>query len=293
MVRDVGDGWAAWTARRARMRPGRFAYVSQLHPPATGDWVQGDVARVGAKVLGEDDGLTDPRPRVLGRPPADRVGRGRRARRGAAVTGLFRRRTFLRARDLAPRYDVVIVGGGVNGLSLAHNLAAHHGITTWRCWSAPISASGGSGRNTQVVRANYNTPENVPLYKASLGIWRDAVGRARLQPAVLDPGRARPLPHDGLARGRAGQVAAEPRLRRPDRRPHGRGDRAAQPARRSHRRRRAAGARRLLPPAGLVRPPRRRRVGLRGVGDPARRPRARTDGGHRHRRRDGVVPRRA
>jgi sarcosine oxidase subunit beta len=32
--------------------------------------------------------------------------------------------------------------------------------------------SGGSGRNTQVVRANYNTPETVPLYKASLGIWR-------------------------------------------------------------------------------------------------------------------------
>ena len=32
--------------------------------------------------------------------------------------------------------------------------------------------SGGSGRNTQVVRANYNTPETVPLYKASLEIWR-------------------------------------------------------------------------------------------------------------------------
>ncbi len=32
--------------------------------------------------------------------------------------------------------------------------------------------SAGSGRNTQVVRANYNTPETVPLYKASLEIWR-------------------------------------------------------------------------------------------------------------------------
>ena len=37
---------------------------------------------------------------------------------------------------------------------------------------ASYIGSGGSGRNTQVVRANYNTPETVPLYKASLGIWR-------------------------------------------------------------------------------------------------------------------------
>ncbi|MEX2420464.1 MAG: FAD-dependent oxidoreductase, partial [Actinomycetota bacterium] len=32
--------------------------------------------------------------------------------------------------------------------------------------------SGASGRNTQVLRANYNTPENVPLYKASLAMYR-------------------------------------------------------------------------------------------------------------------------
>ena len=32
--------------------------------------------------------------------------------------------------------------------------------------------SGGSGRNTQVIRANYNTPETVPLYKASLDMYR-------------------------------------------------------------------------------------------------------------------------
>ena len=88
------------------------------------------------------------------------------------MTGLFRRRTFLRERDLAPRYDVVIVGGGVNGLSLAHNLAAHHGITSVAVLERAYIGGGGSGRNTQVVRANYNTPENVPLYKASLEIWR-------------------------------------------------------------------------------------------------------------------------
>ena len=88
------------------------------------------------------------------------------------MTGLFRHRTFLERHELRPAYDVVIIGGGVNGLSLAHNLASRHGIDNVAVLDANYIGSGGSGRNTQVVRANYNTPETVPLYKASLGIWR-------------------------------------------------------------------------------------------------------------------------
>ena len=88
------------------------------------------------------------------------------------MTGLLRHRTFLERRELQGAYDVVIIGGGVNGLSLAHNLATRHGITNVAVLDANYIGSGGSGRNTQVVRANYNTPETVPLYKASLGIWR-------------------------------------------------------------------------------------------------------------------------
>ncbi len=56
LVLDVSDGWAAWSlagddAHRA------FSFLSHLDPPSDGAFVQGDVARVAAKVLGERDGL--------------------------------------------------------------------------------------------------------------------------------------------------------------------------------------------------------------------------------------------
>jgi sarcosine oxidase, subunit beta len=88
------------------------------------------------------------------------------------MTGLLRTTTFLRQHGLKPRYDVVIVGGGVNGLSLAYHLAEVHGIRDVAVLERSYIGSGGSGRNTQVLRANYNTPETVPLYKASLEMYR-------------------------------------------------------------------------------------------------------------------------
>ena len=88
------------------------------------------------------------------------------------MTGLLRRREFLSRRELKPRYDVVIVGGGVNGLSLAFHLAEYHGIRDVAVLERAYIGSGGSGRNTQVVRATYNTTETVPLYATSLGMYR-------------------------------------------------------------------------------------------------------------------------
>lgn len=87
------------------------------------------------------------------------------------MSGLFRKRRFHRHPELRSSYDVVIIGGGVNGLSLAHYLAADQGLKRVAVLERSYIGSGGSGRNTQVVRANYNTPETVPLYKESLSMY--------------------------------------------------------------------------------------------------------------------------
>lgn len=57
LVLDVTDGWAAWSLTGADAHRA-FSYLSQLAPPETdgGGFVQGDVARVAAKVLAEPDG---------------------------------------------------------------------------------------------------------------------------------------------------------------------------------------------------------------------------------------------
>jgi len=88
------------------------------------------------------------------------------------VSGLLRGRNFLPLRDMKSSYDVVIIGGGVQGLSTAYYLAAHHGIENVAVLERAYIGAGASGRNTQVVRSNYNTPETIPFYRESLRMYR-------------------------------------------------------------------------------------------------------------------------
>jgi sarcosine oxidase subunit beta len=71
------------------------------------------------------------------------------------------------------RYDVVIIGGGINGLGMAYYLAKDHGITDVAVLEKRYIGSGGSGRNTTIVRANYLTPEGVRFYDESLKLYEN------------------------------------------------------------------------------------------------------------------------
>jgi hypothetical protein len=57
LVLDVSDGWAAWSLRGDDAGHA-FSYLSALDLPTGDGIVQGDVARVAAKVITEDERVT-------------------------------------------------------------------------------------------------------------------------------------------------------------------------------------------------------------------------------------------
>lgn len=82
------------------------------------------------------------------------------------------RRPLLGLRRLALRdaYDAVIIGGGVQGLSLAYNLAKE-GYTNVAVLDKAYLASGASGRNATMVRDSFATPEWIKFFHFSKQVW--------------------------------------------------------------------------------------------------------------------------
>ena len=76
-----------------------------------------------------------------------------------------------REHELKPQYDVVIIGGGAHGLACAYYLATKHQITNVAILEKSYIGSGGSGRNTAIIRSNYLTPEGVRFYDASVKLY--------------------------------------------------------------------------------------------------------------------------
>jgi sarcosine oxidase, subunit beta len=83
---------------------------------------------------------------------------------------LFRRARMWRKRELERQYDVVIIGGGAHGLATAYYLAGQ-GVKRIAVLEMSYIGSGGSGRNTAIVRGNYRTPEGVPFYAESVRMY--------------------------------------------------------------------------------------------------------------------------
>lgn len=86
------------------------------------------------------------------------------------VIRYFRPWRMWRHPDLKPRYDAVIIGGGVHGMATAYELAKR-GLRDIAVIERSYIGSGGSGRNTAIIRANYRTPEGVEFYRESVRLY--------------------------------------------------------------------------------------------------------------------------
>jgi methylglutamate dehydrogenase subunit A len=89
----------------------------------------------------------------------------------AAFTGTNYWKPQWKRAQLAPAYDVVIVGAGGHGLATAYHLARDHGVKRIAVLDKGIVGYGNVGRNTTIVRSNYLLPENQAFYEDSLRRW--------------------------------------------------------------------------------------------------------------------------
>tara|TARA_B100000809_G_C15045736_1_gene497169 strand:+ start:35 stop:1246 length:1212 start_codon:yes stop_codon:yes gene_type:complete len=83
---------------------------------------------------------------------------------------IFKKERMWRSYELDDTYDVVIIGAGIHGLATAYYLAKQ-GITNIAVVDRWYMGSGGSGRNTAIIRSNYRTPEGIAFYDESVKIY--------------------------------------------------------------------------------------------------------------------------
>ena len=88
-----------------------------------------------------------------------------------ALSGHRRWTPAWHSREPKSRYDVVIVGGGGQGLATAYYLAKNHGITNVAVLEKGWLGGGNTGRNTTAIRSNYFYPESTNFFERSLKLY--------------------------------------------------------------------------------------------------------------------------
>ena len=83
---------------------------------------------------------------------------------------LFRKTKMWEKRPLKDRYDTVIIGGGVHGLSTAYYLAKR-GVRDVAVLDKGYLGGGASARTTAIIRSNYLTPEGIPFFNESVKLY--------------------------------------------------------------------------------------------------------------------------
>jgi len=76
--------------------------------------------------------------------------------------------------------DVVIVGAGIMGLSVAYHLAADHGLKRVVVLDRGYLCGGASGRNGGGVRAQWSSETNIRLMRESLSLFRQFAERHKI-----------------------------------------------------------------------------------------------------------------
>jgi len=86
------------------------------------------------------------------------------------VFQLFKKNRMWGKRPLKDRYQVVIIGGGVHGVSTAYYLTKL-GIKDIAVLDKGYLGGGASARTTAIIRANYITVEGIPFFNESLKLY--------------------------------------------------------------------------------------------------------------------------
>jgi sarcosine oxidase subunit beta len=78
---------------------------------------------------------------------------------------------------IEPDADVVVIGAGIMGLSVAYHLAADHGLKRVVVVDSGYLCGGASGRNGGGVRAQWSSETNILLMRESLALFREFAER--------------------------------------------------------------------------------------------------------------------